>query len=63
MLDIFVITFVSRDIRMLLVVSNEYNVLKTREQSTTTIIFDEIIDVDVVELQFVHPTLICGCLL
>jgi len=53
----------SRDIRMLLVDSNEYNVLKTREQVTTTIIFDEIIDIDVVELQFAHPTLICGCLL
>ena len=53
----------SRDIRMLLVVSNEYNALKTREQSTTTIIFYEIIDVDVAELQFAHLILICGCLL
>ena len=48
---------------MPLVDSNEYNVLKTREQSTTTIIFDEIIEVDVVELQIPHPTLSCGCLL
>ena len=41
---------------MPLVYSNEYNVLKTREQSTTTIIFDEIIEVDGVELQIPHPT-------
>jgi hypothetical protein len=48
---------------MLLIDSNESNVLKTYSINAPIAILEEIIDIDVSELQFAHPTLICSYLL